>query len=274
MGKTGCMTDEVLLFEVSERIATITLNRPQSRNALSVELLGALSLTIGECDSRDDIDVAILTGSDPAFCAGLDLKELAAGDLRLGQRDGRPPGGERADEMSRGPFGFRRTPLIGAINGPAVTGGLEVALACDFLVASERASFADTHARVGIQPSWGLTVLLPQAIGLRRAREMSSTSNYVDAATALQWGLVNHVVPHEELIGFARRLASEVAASDRPSLRRLLASYQEGSLTTADQAWAIESAAAREWLRSGHGRADDIGARRSAITSRGSTQVH
>src|SRR5208282_2153798 len=101
------------------------------------------------------------------------------------------------------------TPVIGAINGAAVTGGLELALACDFLVASERARFADTHARVGIMPGWGLTYELPEAIGVRRAREMSATGNFVGARTAMEWGLVNHLVPHSELLGFARQLAAD-----------------------------------------------------------------
>ena len=86
------------------------------------------------------------------------------------------------------PFGPVSKPLIGAINGVAVTGGFELALNCDFLIASDRASFADTHARVGIQPGWGLTVLLPQAVGLRRAKEMSTSGNFVDARTALRVG--------------------------------------------------------------------------------------
>ena len=112
------------------------------------------------------------------------------------------------------------TPVIGAINGVAITGGFEVALACDFLVASERARFADTHARVGIMPGWGLTVALPEAIGLRRAKEMSTTGNFVDAETALAWGLVNHVVPHDELLPFARKLSRRKLRFSESGLKR------------------------------------------------------
>src|SRR5690606_20981276 len=108
------------------------------------------------------------------------------------------------DRSQRGPFPDMETPVIGAVNGVAITGGFELALACDFLVASEQARFADTHARVGIMPGWGLTVLLPEAIGFRRAKEMSTTGNFLDAQTALAWGLVNHVVPHAELLPFAQ----------------------------------------------------------------------
>ena len=158
---------DVVLYEVSERIATITLNRPEQRNALSSEVLRQLPRRLAEADASDDVDVVILTGADPAFCAGLDLKEL-------GDTEGNLGGGSGADSRPnasgvRGPFPARTKPLIGAVNGVAVTGGLELALNCDFLVASERARFGDTHTRVGVMPGWGLTVLLPQAIGLRRA---------------------------------------------------------------------------------------------------------
>src|SRR5262249_37979150 len=146
----------------------------------------------------------ILTGTDPAFCAGLDLGYLSSRVDR--ERDA---GGLR--EIEAHPVPPHTTPLIGAVNGAAVTGGLEVALGCDFLVASGRARFADTHARVGIVPGWRLSVELPEAIGFRRAKEMSTTGNFVDAQTALAWGLVNHVVAHEELLPFTRALAADIA---------------------------------------------------------------
>jgi len=157
---------DVVLYEVSERIATITLNRPEARNALSTEVLRLLPQRMREADANDDVDVVILTGSDPAFCAGLDLKELGstAGNLGSTGADGRPNRDGR-----RGPFPTMTKPVIGAVNGVAITGGFELALNCDFLVAGEFAKFGDTHSRVGVMPGWGLTVLLPQAIGVRRA---------------------------------------------------------------------------------------------------------
>jgi enoyl-CoA hydratase len=142
------MTDVVLL-EVSDRIATITLNRPAARNALSTEVLKLFPTLMREADSRDDVDVVILTGADPAFCAGLDLKELGSTGRNLGA------GGGSSAGDTRGPFPTMTKPVIGAINGVAVTGGFELALNCDFLVASERAKFGDTHARVGVMPGWG-----------------------------------------------------------------------------------------------------------------------
>jgi enoyl-CoA hydratase len=182
---------ELVLTEVADQIATITLNRPEARNALSGPLIKDLRAAVRAAQDDDSVSVIILTGADPAFCAGLDLKELGGGSSTLTST------APKADTpvASRGPLPPGPKPVIGAINGAAITGGFELALACDFLVASDRARFADTHARVGIQPWWGLTVLLPQAIGLRRAREMSATGNFCDAQRALDWGLVNHVVP-------------------------------------------------------------------------------
>ncbi len=268
------MTHDVLRLDVAEGLATVTLNRPEARNALSPVLLRELLRTMDECELRDDVSVVILTGADPAFCAGLDLKELASSGNLL-----RRPAGELDDAGTavggtrRGPFPARQKPLIGAVNGPAVTGGLELALACDFLIASERARFADTHARVGVQPAWGLTVLLPQAIGLRRAREMSATGNFVDAATALAWGLVNHVVPHEQLMDAARSIALDIAGNDAGGVGRILSTYAEGSLLSAGDAWSLEVSVASEWLRHGHGEPDEVARRKQAIIDRGRTQI-
>ncbi|MGH9114134.1 MAG: enoyl-CoA hydratase-related protein, partial [Acidimicrobiales bacterium] len=159
-----------------------------------------------------------------------------------------------------------------AINGAAITGGFELALRCDLLVASERAAFADTHARVGIMPGWGLTVLLPQAVGVRRARELSTTGNFLDAGTALAWGLVNHVVAHDELLPFCRRLASDIVSNDQTAVRRILRTYAEGSLLSAGEAWRVEAAVAEEWQGRGLDPAE-IEARRTAVTARGRSQV-
>ncbi len=262
------MTD-VVLTEVADRVATITLNRPEARNALSTELLRALPRVIGEADQREDVDVIILTGADPAFCAGLDLKQLGSdgGPLRASGATG---GAERAQ---RGPMPPTTKPVIGAVNGAAVTGGFEIALNCDLLVASERARFADTHARVGLQPGWGLSVLLPQAVGVRRAREMSATGNFIDAQTALAWGLVNHVVPHDELLGFCRSLAADIVSNDQAAVRRLLATYREGAEGTVAEAWELEDRVAADWQGQSGPDPAEIERRRQGILERGRAQI-
>jgi enoyl-CoA hydratase len=158
------------------------------------------------------------------------------------------------------------------VNGAAITGGLELALNCDFLVASERARFADTHARVGVHPLWGLTVLLPEAVGIRRAREMSATGNFVDAGTALAWGLVDHVVAHDQLVPFAQRLAADVASSDQRALRAILATYEATSAVPVGEGWEVEARAAAAFQGRGVDPAD-IERRRRSVVERGRGQI-
>lgn len=258
--------EPVVLLEVSERIATITLNRPAARNALSSEVLRLLPAAMIEADQRDDVDVVILTGADPAFCAGLDLKELgsSAGNLGGSGADGSPNAAG-----VRGPFPPMTKPLIGAINGVAITGGFELALNCDFLIASEHAKFGDTHARVGVMPGWGLTVLLPQAIGVRRAREMSFTGNFLSAEEALQFGLVNHVVAHAELIPFTRRIAADIIGNDQPGVRQIRSTYAE--ITAERPGWEIEARDGAAWRRATFS-PEKVAERRAAIQARGRQQ--
>src|SRR6476646_8222284 len=251
------MSEQVILVDVADRVAVVTLNRPESRNALNPALNAAIPEAIAGCDARDDVDVIILTGADPAFCAGVDLKALTTdSEVKHIVSD--------EHELIR-PFPETAKPVIGAINGAAVTGGFEVALTCDFLVASERARFADTHARVGIMPGWGLTVLLAEAIGQRRAREMSVTGNFLDAPTALVWGLVNHVVPHEELLPFTRQLALDVASNDDAGVRNVLATYRGEDRTTDRETRRIELRRSQDWLDSASGVADEVAKRRDAV---------
>jgi enoyl-CoA hydratase len=251
-------TAEIVLVDVHDGIAVVTLNRPERRNALNRALYARIPKVITALDADPAVDVVIR--------AGVDLKELGDGTadaVELGPGQGRTPW--------RGNFPPVEVPVIGAINGACVTGGLELALCCDFLVASERARFADTHARVGILPGDGLTVRLPMAVGIRRAKEMSVTGNFVDAATALEWGLVNHVVPHEELLPFARRLAGDIASIDRRAVRRMLDTYDVLGRADEDTAWEHEVRVSVEWQQAWD-RAD-LAARRDGIIERGRGQA-
>lgn len=250
---------DVLLTDVADGIAVVTMHRPAARNALNAELRREIPRTLRGLDADPEVRVMILTGADPAFCAGLDLKELSASGLSS-DPDALPL-----------PFGSLTKPLIGAVNGAAVTGGFELALGCDLLVASERASFADTHARVGVMPGWGLTVLLPQAIGIRRARQMSFTGNFVDAATALAWGLVNEVVPHESLLDRARELAADMSSVPAGGLAAIKAAYRAASAPADEPALAAEAAYSRDWTRAAFDPAV-LAAEREAIQARGRSQ--
>lgn len=254
--------DDVLHTEVDDGVALVVMNRPGSRNALNSLLLGGLRASLHALDEREDVRAIVLTGADPAFCAGLDLKELAEGGrISAGSDDGHP----FPSDMG--------TPVIGAINGPAVTGGLEVALACDLLIASDRASFADTHARVGILPGWGLSVELPRAIGVRRARQMSFTGNYVHAEQALQWGLVNEIVPHESLVDRALALGRDMAtvpAAASAAMKRL---YWATHSVSAGDGLIVEREVHRQWSASGGFDPDRLAESRAAIQARGSAQA-
>lgn len=266
MTEQTASTDEPpVLVSVESRVATVTLNRPRARNALSSQLIQKLRRSLRLLDDDDEVDVVVLTGADPAFCAGLDLKELGSTG---GNLDLLPPEGGLAGT----PFAPLRKPLIGAINGVAVTGGLEVALHCDILIASERARFADTHARVGVMPAWGLTVLLPQAVGARIARQMSLTGDYLDAADALRHGLVTAVVPHNELLDHVRKVAATIVGNDQTGVRSILTTYRTIAQQHDTDAVGVELAASQRSLASGFDPAS-VEQRRAGILSRGRDQV-
>jgi enoyl-CoA hydratase len=232
----------LVLVEVDNRVATVTLNRPEARNAISAELSGDLDDAISELDEREDVSCMVLTGADPAFCAGMDLRALST-ELRAVQQTR-----QRGPLKHLGMMPAHQTPIIGAINGPTVTGGLELALGCDFLIASERARFADTHARVGAMPGGGLTIRLPQLIGLDRARRMSFTGDFIDAETARDWGLVVEVVPHESLLSRARELAGVVASIPAENVREVRRMYDQIGALSGHEAWVAEATWSRRWM--------------------------
>ena len=252
----------VLLTEEATGVRLITLNRPEARNALSTELMDRLVEALHAAENDPEVRAVVLTGADPAFCAGVDLREAGASGL---PRDG-------VIDPKASPWWVLHnmtTPVIGAVNGAAITGGLEIALQCTFLLASERAVFGDTHARVGVHPGGGLTGLLPQAVGLRKAREMSLTGNFIDAAEAHRLGLVNHVVQHEDLLPMSLRLAGDIASGDPRTMAALNATYRDVAALPLGQGLALE----RERFTTWEFNPADIEARRAAIADRGRSQL-
>ncbi len=200
------MSDSIILVDKTEGIATITLNRPNSMNALSTELIAAFNDTFADLKDDPSIGAAILTGSGKAFCAGLDLKELSEGGNLLGNSGANA----KVDANIANPMKAFGRPIIGAINGAAITGGFELALACDILIASTEARFADTHARIGVIPGSELSQKLSRTIGIYRAKEVSLTGNFIGAQQAESWGLVNRVVNPSELLPTCRQLALDI----------------------------------------------------------------
>jgi enoyl-CoA hydratase len=259
------MSEPVLLVETSERIATVTLNRPQAMNALSRELRMAVQQAFAAFNDDPGVGVVILTGAGRAFCAGLDLKELGGETGRAEDRESAVAGADIVTALTR-----CSRPIIGAINGFAVTGGFELALACDVLIASTEARFADTHARVGILPGWGLSQKLARTIGIYRAKELSLTGNYLGAVQAQAWGLVNRVVAPEELLPTCRQLAKDMLSCVPEVMRGYKRVIDEGYATTLAEGLRIE---ARESLAQVRGvSAETLAARRAQVQQRGRTQ--
>ena len=224
-------THDHLSVEDGDGIRTITIDRPEAKNALTVAMWTGLCELLAASERDQSVRVVILTAVDPVFTAGVDFKER------------RDPGWNPYDaQFAVNPGKALRamaTPVICAVNGACVSGGLELALSSSFVVASDRARFADTHARLGVVAAWGLTALLPRAVGVRKASEMSMTGNFVDADEALRIGLVNHVVPHADLSSFSQKLAGDVA--DTPAVAEVLALYRRGSGVSLAEALALES---------------------------------
>ncbi|MDB5714608.1 MAG: enoyl-CoA hydratase [Sphingomonadales bacterium] len=257
---------EIITVEIEDGVATVTLNRPEAMNALSKALRSELFKVMTAIDANSDVRAVVLTGAGTrAFTAGLDLKELGTEPGALGAANA-----EGADENPVKAIEVCRKPVIGAINGVAITGGFEVALACDVLIASTNARFADTHARVGIMPGWGLSQKLSRSIGISRAKELSFTGNFLDAATAERWGLVNRVVQPEELVRTAQALARDMASVDPTMVKAYKALIDEGYAASFGEGMAIEhrvSSAANAAVTP-----EDVEARRLAVQARGRTQ--
>lgn len=255
---------DILLSDTTDRVRTITLNRPQARNALSAALRTRFFAALREAESDDGVDVVIVTGTDPVFCAGLDLKELGRDAGALGSIEARSVDPVTAIEACP-------KPVIAAVNGVAVTGGFELALACDVLIASERARFADTHGRVGIMPGWGLSQKLSRLIGPYRAKEISLSGNFIEAATAERWGLVNRVVAHGEVLAAAQALARDMAEIDPGMLAGLKRLIDEGYALPYREARALETETSRR-----HNATvvpGEVEARRTAVRDRGRASI-
>ncbi len=260
------MSEPVLRVEKKDQIATVTLNRPKSMNALSSELRIAISNAFGDLKNDPSIGVVILTGAGRAFCAGLDLKELADGKNMIGEL-----AEERKTEANLAtPLKSLGLPIIGAINGVAVTGGFELALACDILIASTEARFADTHARVGIIPGSELSQKLSRMIGIFRAKEISLTGNFIDANQAEAWGLVNRVVEPDKLMSTCYALAEDILSSPQDMVKKYKKLIDDGYQMTFGDSIELERKTNFEHFQSVT--PETIAGRRKGILERGRKQ--
>jgi len=190
--------------EIIDQVMLITLNRPDSLNAISPSLVNGIVSAFDQAENNNDVNVIVITGAGKAFCAGVDLKVISTSDGNSVLDN---------DDDLIAAFENCTKPLIGAINGAAFTGGLELALHCDFLYACDSARFGDTHAKVGLMPTWGMSQKLSRIVGINRAREMSLSGGSIDAQTAFNWGLVNRICDADNLLQDTLKKAKEIAAN-------------------------------------------------------------
>lgn len=236
--------EEPVLMTCEDQVATIFLNRPDRRNAINEALLKGLYDSIERVTKEPDIKVAIITGNGKAFCSGLDLDCLATDNLMNPRGDGR----DLVDLMEE-----CNKPVIGAVNGYAITGGFELALNCDFLIASENAAFADTHAKVGIQPGWGMTQLLQQAVGQRMAKQYSLTCQLISAREAFERGLVNEVTAPEKLLPRAQEIAKMIGSVKYDMALKIKELIEYRNQTSLSKAMANERKALKAMIADASG---------------------
>ncbi len=229
-----------VLFEQKEQVAILTLNRPEKRNAISQDLLIDFYNHLETVNNDPSIRVAIVTGAGDAFCSGLDLGRLATDNLM----DPREDGTDLLELVQK-----CKKPLIGAVNGHAITGGFELALNMDFLIASTKAVFKDTHALLGIHPGWGMSQLLQRAVGVQMARQMSYTGQSINAETALRLGLVNEIIEPEALMPRVIEIAGEICKANAeflPVYRKLI---NDGCGISQSDAMALEKEGFTDFLK-------------------------
>jgi enoyl-CoA hydratase len=225
---------EPFLIADRGRARIVVMNRPAARNALTRQMRRDFPEIIAAADRDDSIAVVILTGMDPAFSSGVDLKDRGSGTPA-------PPITPNPGDVLRAV----RKPIIAAVNGPCVTGALEMALSCSFIIASPQARFADTHAKVGMIPRWGQTALLPNAIGARRARQMMLTGTFIDAETALEWGLINEINP--DLLNRCLEVAAQIAGAHRESIAAQLLALRDAETAALAAGLEAERRALDQW---------------------------
>lgn len=254
------MSEPVILVNKAGGIATVTLNRPEKLNALNRELRSAFCRTMQELREDREAGVVIITGAGRAFCAGLDLRELGTNGLR---EEGNATFVTVVEDM--------QVPVIAAVNGFAVTGGFELALACDMIIAAEDAQFADTHARVGVMPGGGMSARLPRAVGIRKAKELSLTGNYLGAREAERMGLVNRVAPKDQVLAAAKELATQILSANQDVVRQMKRLYDLTTRASLHDGLRIEQDFFRAF-NSGSA-LKDFEKRRESVMERGRSQT-
>jgi 2-(1,2-epoxy-1,2-dihydrophenyl)acetyl-CoA isomerase len=228
---------ETIIYDVADAVATITFNRPDALNATNDQFYREMQGLIREIGSDDAVGAVIITGAGRGFCAGADVKSMNP-DMALLDRRKR----HRwilADILR--PLVDLEKPVIAAVNGAAVGAGFNIALAADIIVASEKAVFSQIFTRLGLVPDLGGLHLLTRVVGLNKAKELCFTAKKISATEAFALGIVNHVVPAEELLAEARKLAMEIAAGPPVALSMIKSLLNKSSNSTLEQMLEFES---------------------------------
>jgi len=205
---------ETLLVDSFGSITKITLNRPHALNALNPTLLRELGEVLGEIAGKDDVHVVILTGAGRAFSAGVDIKSMDESSKETSAEGRTILALKIIDTIEN-----MKIPVIAAVNGYCLTGGLELAIACDIIVASDTAKFGDTHAKWGLTPIWGGSQRLPRIVGAMKAKELVFTGDIISADEAKEFGLVNKVVPSTKLDEAVMEMAEKICDNSPYSIR-------------------------------------------------------
>ena len=224
------MAYESIIFEKEENIAIITFNRPDARNAVNNQVRAEFTAAIAEVEADNDIKVMILTGSGKAFASGVDIKEFnkttpyhAHNLFRLG---------ERVEKLPK--------PVIAAVNGFCLGGGNEIALGCDIIIASEKAKFGQPELNIGVIPGGGATQRLPRMIGVCRAKELIFTSDIITAEEAFNLGMINRVVPEDQLMPTAKEIAKKIATKSPAALKLAKQAINYGMQTNLESGLKYE----------------------------------
>lgn len=229
------MSEDLVLMEVSEGIATLTINRPKALNALNTEVLLKIRETLLECCASDEVNVIIITGAgEKSFVAGADIAAM---------KDMSPREAMAFAELGQSVFGAIESapkPVIAAVNGYALGGGTELAVSCDIILASEKARFGTPEVNLGVFPGFGGTQRLPRLLGKARAKEVIFSGEMFDATRALAIGLVNRICPPEELMEEARNLARTIMTKGPVALTLAKQSIEAGYDQDLDKALLIE----------------------------------
>lgn len=252
-----------ILLDIKGACAWVTLNRPKSLNTLSRKMLVELDHIIQSLEKNRSLSVLILRGSGKAFCAGMDIKDMAEsekGSFSLTKN---------SDPFSR-LLHFPK-PKIAAVNGLALTGGLEIVLTCDIIIASKDAVFADTHGKFGFIPGGGMSQLLPRIIGEKKAKEISLTGKFLSAQEALELGLINRVVDHEELDAAAKEIADAILGCDQAAVQKMKWLIDKGMNLGLKEGLLMERREFQKWIKKIDPK--DIQEKMLSVMERGREQV-